>query len=138
MAYKNLVNATSDRWLCHVDKVYSDFAKAATTSDPILIARMPSRNLLRNIRTRHRISFTGGAVSACTVSLGTVALPELYASRFDIFQAASETTFELVSQLASESACCWTNVYATLYTTGANTNALTAGQIHFVIECLIL
>lgn len=138
MAYKNIINATSDRWLCHVDKVFSDFAKAATTSDPVLITRVPQRNIIRNLRIRHRISFTGGAVSACTVSVGTIALPEKFASRDNIFQVASDTTFSLVNQLSSESAGSWTNIYATLYTTGANTNALNAGQVHFAIECIII
>jgi hypothetical protein len=138
MAYANIVNATSDRWIANFDKVYSNFAKASTTSDPVLVCRVPPRNIIRNIRIRHRIPFTGGAVSACTVSLGTIAVPEKYASRFDVFQAAADTTFQLTSQYISESAGDWTPIYATLYTVGANTNALTAGQVHFGIECIII
>jgi hypothetical protein len=138
MAYLNISNITTILWTLQADKVYSDFAKAATTSDPVLLVRVPPRNVIRNLRTRHRISFTGGAVSACTISIGTVALPEKFASRFDIFQAAGDTTFELVNQLSSESAASWTNVYATIYTVGADTDKLVAGQIHFAIECIIL
>lgn len=132
-----IVNSRCDYALFHKSLFYSDFSKAATENQ-IKLIRCPARTMIRCVRIRNRIAFTGGAITAYTICLGTVADPEKYASRFDVYQAAGDTTYEISMGFTGETISTFWTLYAKAFCTGADLDKATAGECHFTVEMLTM
>ncbi len=75
---------------------------AASTSETIELLSLAAGNIIHAVKIKHSASFTGGGVTSFTVSIGNASVDDLYASAFDVFQAASDTTFQITSVINSE------------------------------------
>lgn len=96
---------------------------------PLLTAaQFPKGSVILGVRIKHSTAFSGGAVGACTVSVGISGDLTRFAAAFDIFQAVAAATKQLSTQFkdADNAAAI---VYADFNTVGANISALTAGQV---------
>jgi hypothetical protein len=133
-----IVNARSDYCMLHVIKTYADFSTAALTNSVVLFIA-PPRTIVRNVKTKHSIAFSGTAITAYTVSVGVAGALEQFSSQFDVFQAVAGNTFQLSTGIGSFSHTAGTNILATATSVGANLNAAAGtGSVEFTIELLIM
>lgn len=99
---------------------------AAGTSDETLVT-LTSGKVVRGCLTKHSTAFTGGSLSAVTVSIGISGANDLFCPVLDVFATAANT-------LHKEDPILWPAegsqaVIAHFICTGANCNAATAGSL---------
>lgn len=116
-----------------VSKAYSDFSAAATTNN-IRLFELPGGCIILASKLKHRQAFTGGAVSACTISVGPAGgTATKYQAARDVFAAVSANGAFISSSSGQEgehgTTAVGINAYAT--STTANLDALTAGIVDF-------
>lgn len=121
------VFTVSPQWH-HARLDFSDFSAASTTNNVELMV-LPRGGIVREVKTRHKRSFTGGAISAYTISVGKSGTPEAYASAFDVFQANSFSASQLEALAAKENENVSQSIRAFATSTGANLDAATAGIV---------
>lgn len=107
---------------------YAQLAAAALTNNVTLLT-LPVGGIIHAVKIKHSVAFTGGAISAYSVSLGIAGNTAKYASAFDIFQAVAADTFQLSQVLASESHTATTAILLSAISVGANLSAATAGSV---------
>lgn len=106
---------------------YTDLAAAAATNS-ITLAALPAKTVLHAACIKHDTSFTGGALSNYTLSVGLVGTVDKYASPFNVFQATGASVGQLSGALFCENFTAPTNVLVTGTAVGALLNAATAGS----------
>ena len=107
----------------------SDLADADTSVDVTLFTCSQFCKI-RGVVIKHATAFTGGTLSAFTVSVGTAGTPTLYASAFDIFQASGDTVFQDSNQLQSATmAAAGHSVIAQFNSTSDDVADATAGNV---------
>ena len=79
----------------------SDFI-AAATSEHIELFSLQAGEIIHSIKIKHSIAFSGGGAGSVTLSVGTASNRTKYTSAFDVFQAVSNTTFQLSDSFSSE------------------------------------
>jgi hypothetical protein len=85
---------------------------------------------IRGVVVKHSEAFTGGGLTAFTVSVGTASAPTAYTSAFDIFAAASDTGFQDTDLMKSTTmAAAGHSVIAQFTSTTANVADATAGNV---------
>jgi hypothetical protein len=85
------------------------------------------------VSVKHTAAFTGGTVSAMTVSVGDAAgSATTYTATFNIFQAPGNTVFQDTAELTSATYAAST-IQAFFTATGGNLNTLAAGSVDFDI-----
>ena len=117
---------------------YAAFAAAATTSEINLGLTLPAGGYVRTVKIKHSTAFSGGAVAACTLQVGITGTANRYAAAFDVFAAVSATNYQVTNPNLGESHTATTTVKCTLTTTGANTNALTAGSVDIWVDYVVM
>lgn len=115
----------------NVTKTYSDFSAAATTKD-IEIFSLPAGGVIHGVKIKHSTAFSGGSLTSYTVSVGLAGDLDKYASAFDVFQAASDTTFQMSQNFVSENHGAVSSVRAEA-TGSHNLDTATAGSVTFWI-----
>lgn len=121
------VNSSVPRWI-KVTKSYTDFSTAATTNN-IEVYSLPAGGIIHAVKIKHSTPFTGGAISAYTISVGITGTLNKYANAFNVFQAAGGTVFQLSTTVGSEDHGSATSIKAAAASTSANLNAATAGSV---------
>lgn len=110
------------------DLDYTDFSIGALQNDVLLFA-LGAKEFIHEIVISHDTSFTGGAISAYTVSIGVAGNLDKLASDFDVFQASGadvaqiSTCNEFLSKTSS------TNIRIRATSVGANLSAATQGAV---------
>lgn len=107
---------------------YTQF-QAASTTNSITLLVLPAGGVIHSVKIKHSTAFAGTSITAMTVSVGVTGTLNKYASAFDVYQAVSDTTFQLSTGAGSENHGSATNILATGTSTGANLNALTQGSV---------
>lgn len=81
-----------------------DFAalSAAATSKSISIFTLPGGGVIDSVKIKHSNEFTGGGVTATTLSVGISGDLAKYAVAFDVFQAPGDTVFGFNSIVSAE------------------------------------
>lgn len=115
------------RWF-KVTKGFADFSTAGTALD-IEAWALPAGGIIHATKIKHSAAFTGGAISAYTVSLGIVGTLAKYGAAFSVFGAPSNTSFQVTGTIGSESHGAAVSIRAAAVSTGANLNAATAGSV---------
>jgi len=70
----------------------------ADTSQTINLKTLPKGSVILAVRIKSDEAFTGGSVSACTVSVGSAAgSADDFATAFDIYTTVADTTFQMSS-----------------------------------------
>ena len=75
---------------------------AAATSEDIELFSLAAGELIHGVKIKHSTAFSGGTLSAFTLSIGISGLLDKYASAFDVFQAVADNTFQVTSVFNSE------------------------------------
>jgi hypothetical protein len=112
---------------------YADLATAATTNN-ITVATLPAGGVVEAVKIKHSAAFTGGAISAYTVSVGITGTLNKYAAAYDVFQAPSATAMQLSTTQGTESHTATTALKIAATSTGANLSAATAGSVDVWIK----
>lgn len=102
---------------------------AGATSESIELFSLAAAGVIHGVKIKHSTAFTGGGLTAFTVEVGIVGDESKYAQAFNVFQATSNTTFQLSSVLGSENHGAATSIKITARSTGANVSAATAGSV---------
>ena len=122
------------QWI-KVTKTYTDFAIAGLTND-IEIYSLPAKGVIHSVIIKHSILFTGGTISAYTVSTGITGTLAKYSTAFDIKQAVSDTVIKMGIPAAVPSLENYGSVKsirgAAISTTG-NLDEATQGSVDFYL-----
>lgn len=121
------IHNTIPRWRKYT-KAYGDFSTAGTTNN-IELFSLPPACVIHAVKIKHSTAFSGGAISAYTISVGITGTLAKYAAAFDVFQAASATAFSITGTIGSESHTAVTSIKVAATSTSANLNAATAGSV---------
>jgi SNF family Na+-dependent transporter len=108
---------------------YTFFAFAGLSVSIPLFA-LPGRGIIHGIKIKHDQSFTGGGITAYTLSVGVLGSLAKYASAFDVFQTVSSQTYQLSSNFSGEDEVVDTQLYATATSVTANLNAASQGIVN--------
>lgn len=79
----------------------SDFT-AAAASEAITLFTLGAGEIIHAVKIKHSTPFTGGTIADFTLEVGISGNSTKYASAFDVFQAASDTTFQITNVFNSE------------------------------------
>lgn len=107
----------------------------AVAITPAVNFQIPQGGVLLGVRIHHTTAFSGGAITAMTVSVGKSGSNAFFASAFDVFQAVGDTTLQETS-LFKAGGINAVPVTATFTSIGANVNAATAGSVDIYL-CLL-
>lgn len=120
-------------------KTFTDLTDADTEQDPVLF-NLPARGKVWAVNIKHSTAFSGGGLSAMTVSVGDSTSPTLYALAFDAFQAVADDKFQDGPSAPNFLSSTWAarDVFARFTSTGANMNAVTAGSVDVHVCWLVL
>jgi len=110
----------------------SELAAASTTNDIELFV-LPAGGVFHGYVIAHSQSFTGGAITAYTLSLGVSGELDRYAPPFDVFQAPGPTIRQVPASLACLAEGVATSVRLAAVSTGDNLNAATTGSVNIHI-----
>src|ERR1700687_2575339 len=88
---KPLTNASNVPQWTKYTVTYTQLAAAAFTNNVILFS-LPAKSMVTNVIVKHSTPFTGGLLTAYSISVGIGTNPVKYAAAFNVFQAASDTT----------------------------------------------
>lgn len=105
-------------------KSYSDLSTAATTNN-IRLCVLPPMTTVESVLINANTAFTGGAISAYTISVGTSADNAKYIQSYDAFSAAAG----IASTVPSIESSGWSELRLYATSTGANLSAATAGSV---------
>lgn len=119
-------------WKC-VTRDFSHFQYAGTSKTSTIFT-LPPNGLIHNVKIKHKISFRGTSISACTISVGIVSAATKYAHALDVYQTVSATAYSIHDGVAGESCADSTAIIATATSTGANLSALSTGVVQFWIN----
>jgi len=114
---------------------YSLFNLAATTQSlPICV--LPPKTIIHGIKIIQSAAFLGGAISAYTLSVGSLSSPALLASAFNVYQAPGSTIFQLSANFYEFDDANAVLMYVQALSTGANLSVATQGQanIHALLS----
>lgn len=107
---------------------YTSFQTAATTNS-IALFTLAIAGVIHAVKIKHSTAFSGAAITAVTMSVGISGTNDKYASAFDVFQAVSNTAFEMSSSGYAENHGATAAITVTSISTGANLTALSAGAV---------
>jgi hypothetical protein len=107
---------------------FSSFSFAGSTND-VQAYLLPAGGVIHAVKIKQSASFTGGTISAYTVSVGISGNFTKYASAFDVFQSPSNTTFQLSNSFGSENHGVTTSIRAQAISTGDTLNNATTGSV---------
>jgi hypothetical protein len=107
---------------------FSAFTAAATTEDIELVS-LATRGAIHKVVIKHTTAFSGGTLSAYTLSVGITGTLAKYAVAFDVFQAVGNTVFGFNNLPDMENFGAATSIRIAATSTGDNLNNATAGSV---------
>lgn len=111
---------------------------SSTTEDETLFA-CPQFCKVEYVVVKHSAAFTGGSISAMTVSVGTTGTVDYYSQAHDIFQATGDTVFQDTNVFGSATmAAAGHNVIARFTAVGDDVVNATAGSVDIWVKVSIL
>lgn len=114
-------------WFKYVIPETALTAAATTESIPLFVT--DTNTSICGTQIKHSAAFTGGGLTAMTVSLGVSGEEGLYGQPFDIFQAPANNLFQTTNSQQSSVVGATATVLATFDSVGANVNAATTGSV---------
>lgn len=131
MATTNFENRLpqSPQWI-KVTKAYTDFATGALTND-ISIYTMPIKGYIHDVKIVPTTAFSGGTISAVTISVGKSGSLTKYAIATDVFTGNSTVSAIHTPLIGLESTSGATDIRAAIVAVGVaqTLNNLSAGSV---------
>lgn len=118
-------------------KSYSDIGFSGLTNSVTLV-NLPPNGYIEEIFITHSAAFTGGSISAYTVSVGITGDAENLSSTFDVFQAPGDALglSNKISAFYSKTSIQSIKLFAT--SVGANLDQATSGSVDVYIKYGVL
>lgn len=113
-------------------KSFSDFSAAANTNS-ITLFSLPAATIIEQVVIKQSASFTGGTISAYTVSVGISGNDPKYASAFDVFQAPGDTVAQLSSSAGFEDFANPVTITITATSTGDTLDNASDGSVDIYV-----
>lgn len=132
---KPLTNASNVPQWTKYTVTYAQLAAVAFTNNVTLFS-LPAKSIVTNVIVKHSTPFTGGLITAYTISVGIGTNPVKFAAAFNVFQAASDTA-KLVTLATSpdvESFVSATNIIATAVSLTDTLNNAVAGSVDIWVQ----
>jgi hypothetical protein len=107
---------------------YDELSTAATTNN-IELYELPAGGVIHAVMMKTSAAFTGGSISAYTLSVGITGTLNKYAAAFNVFQAVAATTFQLSTTQGAESFTAATSIKIAATSTSDDLDAATAGSV---------
>lgn len=107
---------------------YTNFAAAANSNELVLLAIDPG-TVVDHVVIYHNQSFTGGAISAYTISVGVSGTDDKYASAWDVFQAPATNLLQISTSEGIEDMSSSINIVAQAVSTGDTLDQATQGSV---------
>lgn len=120
--------------------LYSDLTTAGTTNN-ITLLTLPLKTMIHHVAIKHSVAFTGGIISAYTLSVGITGTLAKYLAAFDVFQAVAATTFSASAATIKadlESFGGGIAIKVAAVSTTANLDAATAGSADIWVQTSLL
>lgn len=112
---------------------FADLAAASLTND-IELFSLPGGGVIHDLIMTHTVPFSGGGISAYSVSVGIASDLKKYALPYDVFQAAGSGIGDSSNALGFEDKTNPTSIRLAATSVGANLNAATAGQLTIFVR----
>lgn len=117
-------------------KTAANLTTVSGTEDEVLF-NLPARGVITGLKVKHSVAFSGGILSAMTVSVGDSSSDTFYSGTFDIFQAVADdkdqdTPFFGSSTFAAR------DVFGHFIATDDTMDDVTVGSVDFMICWAIL
>lgn len=109
-------------------KTFTDLSTAATTNS-ITLFSLPAATILDKVVIKPTASFTGGSISAYTISVGISGNNAKYASAYDVFQSPGGMVFQLTNSSNIEDFSGPMNIRITAISTGDTLNNASTGSV---------
>lgn len=122
----------SEMWQKYTIPYTTFVAKGAVAAGTVTACTIDSDEIVSGFYAKHSTPFTGGVISAATFRAGVAGDTSKYVDDFDVFQAAGNTTFSLISLLNMENTA--TTLLVTLSLTGGNLSGLSAGSVDIYVK----
>lgn len=125
--------------VCSVQKytVAETALTAGATTQDITLLTLPARGKVCAVSVKHSAAFTGGGLTAMTVSLGRTGNTTFYTAANDIFIAPTDLLIQDTSLYKSGTHASEA-VLARFTSTSANVSAATAGSVDIWVGTLVL
>lgn len=124
------------RWF-KFSKTYADLSTGAGSNN-IELFSLPARGVIHAVIIKHTTPFTGGTISAYTLSVGITGNLTKYTSAHSVFGAAADTTFLISNVVGMENFGSVTSIKLSAISTGANLSAATQGAVEvYVLASLV-
>lgn len=107
-------------------------ALGASISSYVVACSLGADEIIEGFYISHSVAFSGGAISAAKIKVGTPSTANKYVDEFDVFSAASTSNNRLESGFFVENSS--TSIAVTLSLTGGNLNALAAGSVDIYVK----
>lgn len=114
-------------------KTFSNLSDTDTAND-IELFSLPAKGVIHEVVIKHTTAFSGGTISAYTISVGIVGNLTKYASAFDVFQATSNTVFQISTSNNMENFGAATSIRIAAVSTGDNLNNAAAGSVDVYVR----
>lgn len=111
---------------------FAELSTAGTTLD-IDIGGLPAGVIIHSVLQKHSVAFSGGAISALTISVGPVGDLAKYGTAHNAFAAVGDTAFTLDTTTGLETFGGSTSIRAAAIATSANLDKLTIGSTDIYI-----
>jgi hypothetical protein len=112
---------------------YAALSAAALTND-IELFSLPAKHTIHGVVIKHNTPFTGGAISAYTLSVGVVSNLAKFSTAFDVFQAAASNVMQDSANLDTEDIASSTSIRLAAISVGANLDQATAGSVDIYVQ----
>ncbi len=112
-------------------KTFTDLTTASATEDEVLF-NLPANGKISGVYTKHSTAFSGGTLSALTVSVGDSSGTTVYTPTFDVFQATGNTVKQDVALFSSTTSAA-RDVLARFTAVGDTVDNITAGSVSFSV-----
>lgn len=138
LTYSDLTTAGTSQTISLNANPGGNAVNTPATSTPINSAnfQIPQTGKVLTCTIHHTTAFSGGAITAMTVSVGKVGGSNTFvAPAFNVFTGAADTNLQESFAVGSGQITAW-GVTVTFTSTGGNVNAATAGSVDIYITYL--
>lgn len=123
-----LIDLNSEFLVTKYSLDYTDFSTAGLTNSIELLS-LPAKGIIKAGIIKHSTAFSGGSISAYTVSVGITGTLEKHIPAFNVFQSVGGSAFAIYSLFDIESFSAATSIKVTATSVGANLDQATAGAV---------
>lgn len=111
---------------------------AAAAAEDIELFSLPARGVIEKVVLKHTTAFSGGSLSALTISVGITGTLTKYSATFDAFQATGDTVFSFNNLPNTEDFGAATSIRAAAVATGDTLDNVGTGSIDIWVLTSVL